>query len=531
MLQTTTENLTQLRMPGAFSTKNVTLPRTVRDAMALVKEIGYGYRFLWVDTLCIVQDGPNKSDQIQVMNLIYRRAKLTIVAMAGENANNGLPGVMPGTHIETPTAVIDGYKLQAKPPSFETELKRPRHSTRGWTYQEMLLSPRCLFISPYQYYFRCTIRLWPETWLNYHTSQPVSTLIWPTSSGTPSSDLLISGYEHYVEAYTRRQLTYDNDILHAFTAVLEELSLLFSTTFHDAIPDTNIVRALLWCSAGDGAPERRSSITNPCADSNRYFPSWSWIGWKGPVTYAGSRFGNLRDLTSMCGLLPQTSLFMKPATTTIFQKIETSDTKTIKMEQEKVTCGRPNCCTTLVVTGRTPRITVQDARPTSFAERSPKEHLMGPSPQQLPEKFTKLSILQFRASTVMANSYYFGKCQYESSTNRYDCVNILPVDDSQRRQCGGFFNPAVHTLTVDESQQFAIIAISVFRTTRLPYKDFVDRYYGFEELNPRKCSCLLHVMLIRFHGEIAERVATGIMHPRAWKDAEPGPEYKLINMA
>lgn len=529
MLQTTTENLTQLRMPGAFGTKNATLPRTVRDGMALVKEIGY--RFLWVDTICIVQDDPNKRDQIQVMNLIYRRARLTIVAMAGENANSGLPGVMQGTLIETPTAVIDGYKLQAKPPSFETELKRLRHSTRGWTYQEMLLSPRCLFISPYQYYFRCTIRLWPETWLNYHTSQPVSTLIWPTLSGTPSSDLLISGYEHYVEAYTRRQLTYDNDILNAFTAVLEELSLLFSTTFHDAIPDTNIVRALLWCSAGDGAPERRSSITNPCADSNPYFPSWSWIEWKGPVTYAGSRFGNLRDLTSMCGLLPQTSLFRKPAPTTIFQKIETSDTKTIKTEQEKVTCRRPNCCTTLVVTGRTPRIKVQNARHTSLTERSPNEDLMGPSPQQLPEKFTNLSILQFRASTVMAKSYYFGKCQYESSTNRYNCVNVLPVYDSQRRQCGGFFNPAVRTLTLDESQQFAIIAISVFRSTRLPYKNFIDSCYGYEELNPRKCSCLLHVMLIRFHGEVAERAATGIMHPRAWKDAEPGPEYKLINLA
>lgn len=531
MLQTTTDNLTKMRMPGAFSTNNVTLPRTVRDAMALVKDLGY--RFLWVDILCIVQDAPNKRDQIQVMNLIYRRARLTIVAMVGENADSGLPGIMHGSHIGPPTAVIDGYKLQAGPPSFEFELKRSHHSTRGWTYQEVLLSPRCLFISLYQVYFRCTNGV-SFQFTDSYSLNPITTLVWPTSARSEDAEILIEGYERYVEVYTRRQLTYDHDILNAFTAILQELSLIFSVTFHDAIPNMNIVRALLWCPTCETSPERRSSVTNPCADSTPYFPSWSWLGWKGPVTYYIANFGKLRNETCMCGLLPQASLFWKPAMSTAFQKIETSDTKTIEREEKEVRCGRYNCRTTLVGTGRTPHIKVEDTPHSSLAERrSPNGHLMGPgSPQLLPEKYANLSILQFRASTVMAQGYYFGECQYKSwMTDKCNEMDVLPIYDIQRRQCGGFFNPAIPTLTFDESQQFAIIALSVSPAVCLPYKELIDRSYGFMGIDEEKCMCILHVMLVRFHGEVAERVATGMMHPRAWKEVEPGPEYRLINLA
>ncbi|KAE8152021.1 heterokaryon incompatibility protein-domain-containing protein [Aspergillus avenaceus] len=524
MLQTSMSNLADLKAPGALSTQAVHLPRTVRDAMALVK--GIGYKFLWVDALCIVQDGPNKCKEIEEMNLIYMRARLTIVAMAGGDANSGLPGVMPGTRTQ-PAVVIDGYKLLAKLPSFEVELKRSRHFTRGWTYQEMLLASRCLFVSPYQVHFRCTKGTasegrGPEIKSSiFHT---VSTLIWPIQD--VDSTRFINAYEDYVKAYTRRFLTYDNDILNAFTGVLKELSLLFASSFHEAIPGADIVRALLWCPTA--SPKRRSSTTKPPTDSTPYFPSWSWIGWKGPITYAVSRIGKATDRTDMQGLLLEASLQWKRAGATGFEKIKT--TNTAQGEPKGTSCGFDDCHISLKTDDKD-----RHTAPQEVLTVWPNAESQGRA-QDSPAELTNLSILRFRASTVMAGSYYFGECEFRQveSYDSVETMQFLPIYDVHKRQCGGLYNPAVNGLTLNESQQFSIIAMSAFRTTNYSAHGLIDDHYGFMYNggpDRSKCRCLLHIILIKSHGEIAERVATGLMHPKAWSNAQPRPEYTLINLA
>ena len=58
------------------------LPRTVRDAIAVTRSLGYGY--LWVDSLCIIQDDKQDKDlQIGMMDEIYSNATLTIAAGSG----------------------------------------------------------------------------------------------------------------------------------------------------------------------------------------------------------------------------------------------------------------------------------------------------------------------------------------------------------------------------------------------------------------------------------------------------------------
>jgi len=50
------------------------LPRTIRDAIQVTKQLGI--RFLWVDSLCIVQDdGVDKDKEIKLMGGIYKNAK------------------------------------------------------------------------------------------------------------------------------------------------------------------------------------------------------------------------------------------------------------------------------------------------------------------------------------------------------------------------------------------------------------------------------------------------------------------------
>lgn len=60
------------------------LPATIRDIMTVTKNLGLQY--LWIDRFCIDQNNPEeKHDQIRQMDVIYARAKITIIAAAGED--------------------------------------------------------------------------------------------------------------------------------------------------------------------------------------------------------------------------------------------------------------------------------------------------------------------------------------------------------------------------------------------------------------------------------------------------------------
>jgi hypothetical protein len=62
------------------------LPRTIRDAIEVTRVIGYHY--LWVDSLCIIQDDEEDRDlQINMMDEIYSNADLTIAAGSGTSCS------------------------------------------------------------------------------------------------------------------------------------------------------------------------------------------------------------------------------------------------------------------------------------------------------------------------------------------------------------------------------------------------------------------------------------------------------------
>ncbi|KAF2259857.1 hypothetical protein CC78DRAFT_437421, partial [Lojkania enalia] len=87
MLQTTLSNLKQLKRPGSLIREAGKLPQAILDAMDIAEALNE--RFLWVDSLCIIQDDAiSKHSQISSMNIVYGQAALTLIAMDGENANS-----------------------------------------------------------------------------------------------------------------------------------------------------------------------------------------------------------------------------------------------------------------------------------------------------------------------------------------------------------------------------------------------------------------------------------------------------------
>ncbi|KAF2724451.1 HET-domain-containing protein [Polychaeton citri CBS 116435] len=69
----------ELLQPTSLETRMQELPQTIQDAIHCVSELKE--RYLWVDSICIVQDCENdKRTQISQMDKVYNSAVLTIVA-------------------------------------------------------------------------------------------------------------------------------------------------------------------------------------------------------------------------------------------------------------------------------------------------------------------------------------------------------------------------------------------------------------------------------------------------------------------
>ncbi|KAK1778974.1 heterokaryon incompatibility protein-domain-containing protein [Copromyces sp. CBS 386.78] len=135
------------------------LPKIVNDAMVVT--LNLGYKYLWIDRYCIPQDEPEaKHIQIQNMGSIYSLSILTIIGAAGEDAEYGLPGVSSPPRVPQlwTTIPCDGRKSQLPliyfhPP--DTEIRTAKWHSRGWTYQEGMLSKRRLVFSDRHIYFQC----------------------------------------------------------------------------------------------------------------------------------------------------------------------------------------------------------------------------------------------------------------------------------------------------------------------------------------------------------------------------------------
>lgn len=65
------------------------IPHTIQDALIVTASLGYKY--VWVDSLCIVQDDDiyKKAKQIGMMSNIYTNATVTILASKAKSSDEG----------------------------------------------------------------------------------------------------------------------------------------------------------------------------------------------------------------------------------------------------------------------------------------------------------------------------------------------------------------------------------------------------------------------------------------------------------
>ncbi|KAI1081003.1 heterokaryon incompatibility protein-domain-containing protein [Whalleya microplaca] len=287
------ENLDQLSRPGSLSSQEI--PHLIDDAIVLCARLGQ--RYLWVDRLCIVQeDAISKHAQIQAMDAIYHLALFSIIALTNGKDSIGLPGSP-----NRPRSAADlhhewhfgreGRAFCAFPSLGLVE--DSEWNTRGWTFQERLLSGRHLFVSSQQILMCCG-----KLSLNGNvplTSEEISLGVDQGSRQDLERGVRqIRFYRKYrviVDDYSRKRLSFGSDILNAFTGITQIVGFILETDFIFGLPERFFLESLLWGPVG--ALKRR--------DDTPHIPSWSWAAWNVEVDYrpvqtfdaTGQNVGNL----------------------------------------------------------------------------------------------------------------------------------------------------------------------------------------------------------------------------------------------
>ena len=273
---------------GSISADDEAIPCTIQDAILLTANLGEKY--LWVDSLYICQDEPEKkTEQIMNMGSIYSQALFTIVAASGTHANAGLPGVRAFSRkSKQRTECVQGMILANELPQLEDVIKQSYWNTRGWTFQEKQLCKKHLIFCSTHVLFECNRTVFKEdSGLRDH-----ATFAGGARKIRAERQPIWYSYRRAVVEYTKRNLSYESDALNAFQGVASLIQPAFKGDFLFGLPETELDIALLW--QPDSHVRRR---VNPETKAP-LFPSWSWLGWIGQVTYTLPRHG-LDDLSRL----------------------------------------------------------------------------------------------------------------------------------------------------------------------------------------------------------------------------------------
>jgi hypothetical protein len=155
------------------------LPRLFWDTVYVVQQLGL--RYLWIDSLCIIQDGDNLTDwsrEITLMSQVYLNALCNISASSACDSNHS-PFHSRNPELIRPASLhyTDQYgqkwnKILHDQNVWHNEIADSHISSRAWVLQERLLSPRILHFTRTQIIWECREKhyceLYPNTWPSQH---------------------------------------------------------------------------------------------------------------------------------------------------------------------------------------------------------------------------------------------------------------------------------------------------------------------------------------------------------------------------
>ncbi|KAJ4856595.1 heterokaryon incompatibility protein (HET) domain-containing protein [Trichoderma breve] len=278
--RTTLSNIQDRLKSGGLAATIDALPVALKQSIELIENLGI--RYIWIDSLCIIQDSSHSWNlNSRTMHLIYGNSTLTICAADGASAEVGLRAIDKNHSVEQNIGQVapDVHLVLHQSP--ESNIEDSVWNRRAWTFQERLLSRRCLIFTKGQVYFQCRSTGMSEDifvdktgqgWSLDLTGAPLQTL-------TQLRQRALWFYANCVSLYTKRELYEPFDILAAFNGMCKLIEGTLRSPFTFGLPTSHFDFALLWQPVG-----KSSLLEKPISKDEKYqnmkFPSWSWCGWK-----------------------------------------------------------------------------------------------------------------------------------------------------------------------------------------------------------------------------------------------------------
>jgi hypothetical protein len=319
------------------------IPKTIQEAIVTTRRLGIQY--LWVDTLCILQDSlEDWLREAKNIASIYRNSLLTIAAADSVDSEGGLfrekqrlrsrpvkiaPHLVP-SGLGTPQYIYAFGDRQETNDGFRRE---SRLDERGWVLQEQLLSPRTLNFSSQELYWDCPGLSASESYpagipkdhdrnfeRRYFTELKTRIL---GASLPVDRERVHMLWQRMLVLYSKRKLSRQTDKLVALAGAANQVSIALNDKLLAGLWVKWLWRDLLWwvdrpedssaplntnprdieesklrASSRRSAPlktriptslKRTSQASHPFPSTvgpkDFHAPSWSWASIQGPISY------------------------------------------------------------------------------------------------------------------------------------------------------------------------------------------------------------------------------------------------------
>ncbi|KAH5487174.1 hypothetical protein HBI52_239710 [Parastagonospora nodorum] len=281
------------------------LSLTFKDAVKLT--IDLGERYLWIDSLCIVQDDPDDwLHEAGKMSAVYGNAVFTLSALSSSDSTQGCRVANPRaiTHERRFFDFDSGpYRIRV----FEKEIMKwhqeygddtYRHGEHGpnplrgraWTLQERELSTRNIFFSQNLVLWECK-EAKGSSELPWHQVKPLDDFRPWSMRNVLGEGVLPDGpvalrdrWYELMEDYMSRHLTQGSDKLPALGGLAQNFQKkLPSSDYLAGIWTEHLPQALLW---------RMTDASNAQRSTTYRAPSFSFLSLDGPMSYESQMLTN-----------------------------------------------------------------------------------------------------------------------------------------------------------------------------------------------------------------------------------------------
>ena len=287
------------------------LPKMYQDAITITWKLGH--RYIWIDSLCIIQDSiEDWSREAAMMGRIYENSVITVCASRAESSQMGClarreagpfdpvifeqqVGPQKSGRVYIYRRIYSHRVARDKTGLFYANVDQSPLATRAWAMQERMLSPRNIHYGKEQIFWECIGKRYAEGGGRF-IARAEDGLYLPTTadrsdpevpdSAKPSQGYLKSSrwyiyWYRIVEFYTARKLSRPTDKLPALSGLAMETQKQTGDEYLAGLWPTCIHLGLAWRVRAD-SPSSRPPLYRA--------PSWSWASIDGPVSYNASFF-------------------------------------------------------------------------------------------------------------------------------------------------------------------------------------------------------------------------------------------------